>query len=225
VVIGAIVLSVCALSARAAVARVEASRDNTLIEHPAGALSNGSGPAFYVGRTNQPSNSLRRGVLRFDLEGVLPDGAVVDAVKLIAHVTATNGPNEIRLVRLGEDWGEGASSTSGGQGVPAQPGDATWIHAFFDRELWGTPGATAPLVRASARAVTLDVGPIVWSGPGLRRDVEGWLGAPERNFGWILIGDELTSQTVSRLESRESPAVELRPVLEITYHAGRHVRR
>jgi hypothetical protein len=210
-----------ALAVPSGVVRVEADRDGTLIEHPTGALANGSGAAFYVGRTNQAAGSIRRALLRFDLEGALPPGAVVVEARLVAEVSSLHEPNEIRLHRLLQDWGEGASASSGGQGAPAQPGDATWIHAFHDAEPWDVPGALPPVTRASARALAKTVGPLEWRGARLRRDVEAWIAAPETNFGWLLVGDELTPQNVTRLESRESPEPELRPVLEITYRTGR----
>jgi hypothetical protein len=51
----------------------------------------------------------------------------------------------------------------------------------------------------------------------LVQDVRLWWSAPERNFGWILIGDETTPQTAKSFASRESPEPALRPVLEVTY--------
>jgi hypothetical protein len=199
------------------VALLEAVRDNTLIEDPGGALSNGSGPGFFVGRTNQPVNSIRRGVLLFELEGVLPPGAVVEHAALILHASSTNaGTQVVRIHRLLEDWGEGASSSTGGQGAPAATGDATWIHTFFDDETWRTPGGHRAQ-RASGRATVKTTGPVRSEGPGLARDVQLWLDQPGRNHGWILIGNESLGQTVNRFESRDSPQVDLRPRLEVTY--------
>lgn len=217
----AVIASALLLVAQERVVRVEAQRDNTLIEDPTGSLSNGSGPAFFVGRTNQAQNSIRRGLLRFELEGVLPAGAVVASVHLLAHSSGTNGQSEIGVYRLVQDWGEGSSSGSGGMGAPAQPGDATWLHTFHAQEFWRVPGAMSRLARASALTTLKSTGSVVWNGPGLKRDVEAWLRAPEQNFGWVLIGDELAPQTVARFDSRESSDPSSRPVLEITYREGR----
>ena len=53
---------------------IPADRDNTLIEDPDGALSNGTGLAFFAGRTNQSMFSIRRGTgaLRRGLGRCLP---------------------------------------------------------------------------------------------------------------------------------------------------------
>jgi hypothetical protein len=203
------------------VVQVEAARDNTLIEDPRGTLSNGSGPGFFVGRTNQPANSIRRGVLFFELEGVLPAGALVERATLILEASSTNaGTHVVRIHRLLEDWGEGASSSTGGQGAPAAPGDATWIHTFFDAETWLTPGGHRAQ-RASGRVTVKTTGPVRSEGSGLARDVQLWLDQPARNHGWILIGSESIGQTVTRFESRESSQVDLRPRLEVTYRLPR----
>ncbi len=49
--------------------------DNTLYQvataDPSQQLSNGAGQHFYVGRTNQGSNDIRRGAIKFDLSAVL----------------------------------------------------------------------------------------------------------------------------------------------------------
>lgn len=198
---------------------VDADRDNTLIEDSSGSLSNGAGPAFFVGRTNQPQDSIRRGVLRFDLEGVLPKDAVVVGVKLILNASATNGLNTVHLYRLRQDWGEGSSSSVGGQGAPAESGDATWLHTLYDQEFWCEPGGDRAR-KVSARASVAAPGLVELESERLESDVVAWLHSPRENFGWILIGDETSPQTVTRFDSRESPDPLTRPVLEITYRVG-----
>ena len=49
------------------------------------------------------------------------------------------------------------------------------------------------------------------------QDVRLWNSAPQRNFGWILIGDETAPQTAKSFASREFPDPTLRPVLEVNY--------
>ena len=44
-----------------------------------------------------------------------------------------------------------------------------------------------------------------------------WLKHPEKNFGWILIGDETEPQTAKTFASRENPDETLRPLLEVEY--------
>jgi len=169
---------------------LQAARDATLIENPEGALANGKGPFFFVGRTAQEQHGIRRAVLFFDLSEI-PERAIVESVSLRLSLAPSNpGPVEIEVHRLLSDWGEGISSSMGGGGVPAQPGDVTWIHRFFDDVFWTLPGALF-VQRASASQVVDGPGVYTWNGPAhLVQDVQAWLAGPRVNNGWILIGDE-----------------------------------
>ena len=53
---------------------IVASKDNTLYQSATGSLSNGAGQNFFVGRTRQSSNSLRRGLIAFDIAANIPVG-------------------------------------------------------------------------------------------------------------------------------------------------------
>ncbi|TFG94043.1 MAG: hypothetical protein E4H11_07505, partial [Myxococcales bacterium] len=59
----AVLLLLAPAAAMAETVFIEAARDATLIEDPDGALANGSGPVFFVGRNNQAENSVRRGLI------------------------------------------------------------------------------------------------------------------------------------------------------------------
>ena len=198
---------------------IEAGRDTTLIEDPEGAKSNGLGPSIFVGRTGQTRSGIRRALLYFDVIAVLPETAVIESASLTLYVTPSNAETrEIRLRRLQADWGEGASSASGGGGAPSETDDATWLHTFYDDDFWIRSGGQF-LGRVSAR---LDVGAsgfYTW-GPTdhMIQDVRLWNSAPLRNFGWILIGDETTRQTAKSFASREHPMAALRPRLTLTYN-------
>jgi len=105
---------------------IPAEADATLIEDPGGAAANGQGPHFFVGRTSQGANALRRGLLRFDVAGHVPAGARIEAASLTLYVSQTNaGPANVSLRRVLFDWGEGPSSSTGGQGAPAQAGESS----------------------------------------------------------------------------------------------------
>lgn len=200
---------------------IEAGADNTLIEDPNGALSNGAGPALFAGRTNQPMNSTRRAVLNFDVAAAIPPDAVVDSVVLtLFNQKALNGDRTLTLHRLKAQWGEGASASGGGSGAPAQPGDATWLHTFYPDSYWSKEGGKF-VKRASASQVVIDaIGFFSWgSTDRMVDDVDRWLKHPAKNFGWILIGDETAPQSVKTFASRENPDESLRPVLEVTYTA------
>ncbi len=197
---------------------VEADRDATLIEHPEGALANGAGPVFFADRTNQPSNSIRRALIRFDVAGALPGGAIAEAASLTLHLTPSNPvPSRLGLHRVRWDWGEGDSSASGGGGAPSGPGDATWIHTFWDLEEWVRAGG-AFVERSSAEQDVGEPGFYTWeSSRQLAADVQLWVAAPSRNFGWILIGEETTPQSAKSFASREHPDPALRPFLAVSY--------
>ena len=214
-------LTALASSALAATAVIEADRDATLIEHPDGALASGIGPLVFAGRTGQPRGSIRRAAVHFDVAAALPAGARIDAVRLVFHVDRLNpGAHQVRLHRLQADWGEGASSGMGGKGVPAAPGDATWVHTFYDLERWVRPGGHF-LGRPSARAEVAGTGDVLWGGARMVNDVRLWLSAPHRNFGWVLLGDETGSNTAIGFDSRESMLPDRRPRLEVDYRPGK----
>jgi hypothetical protein len=202
---------------------LEANRDATLIEDPGGSLANGAGPSCFMGRTAQSENGIRRALLSFDVAAALPRGAVIESVALRLFVTPSNpDPRPIRLHRVLADWGEGPSASSGGGGAAALPGDVTWLHTFWDYDFWVQIGGQF-LGRASAERTVASPGDCVWSdSPHLTQDVRLWNAAPERNFGWMVIGDETTRQTAKSFASREHPDPAVRPRLEIIYRNAGH---
>jgi hypothetical protein len=203
---------------------IVASRDNTLIEDPQGSISNGSGPFLFAGRTNQSANSIRRGVIHFDMAATVPPGARIRSVRLILFLAkGNNAVSEVSVHKLLEDWGEGVSFATGGKGAPAEPGDATWLHTFYPDFSWLTAGGEFVPEPSAIREVGPAVRSYTWeSTKELVRDVESWMENPESNFGWILIGDETDLQTVQVFSSREprcdAAFSELPPpLLEVTY--------
>jgi hypothetical protein len=142
----------------------------------------------------------------------------VKAARLTLHMSQSNaGPVAVSLHRAFASWGEGASSASGGSGAPAAPGDATWIHTFYDHSFWASPGGDF-LDAPSAGQLVGAEGSYTWgSTPELVADVQSWLDDPASNHGWILAGDESAPSTVKRFESRESADDSLRPVLEVEF--------
>ena len=209
-----------ALPATADVVSLAPGRDNTLYEQAAGTLSNGAGPSFFAGRTVQATNSIRRGLLAFDVAAAVPAGAVITAATLRLSLTATaTGSSNVSLHRLGASWGEGASNAgdAGGAGAVAQAGDATWRHRVLPGTLWTAPGGDFAAA-ASATILVGDLGDYTWgSSPALVADVQSWLDAPAGNHGWLVRGTETSAPTAKKFESRESLQPELRPVLTVEY--------
>ena len=215
----ALVLLLVPAVAAAETILIDAGRDATLIEEPDGALANGAGPVFFVGRTNQRQNSVRRGLIYFDVAAALPRNARVESVRVTLYMSPSNSaPSQIGLHRLLAAWGEGASYATGGGGDSSAPGDATWIHTFYDDGFWVKPGGHF-VSRASASRDVAASDFYTWEGTRKTvADVRLWLAAPHRNFGWVLLSDETTPQNVKSFASREEPDPSLRPVLEVIYH-------
>jgi hypothetical protein len=219
-IVGTVIALLCIVPAVVAseTVRIEADRDSTLIEHPDGALANGSGPFFFIGRTAQRENSVRRTLLRFDIAAALPEMAIIESASLTLFMASSNPEmREIRLHRLLADWGEGASSASGGGGRPSEVADSTWIHTFYETEFWLHSGGQF-VGRENAKLDLAGSAFYTWESKNhLVQDVRLWASNPGRNFGWILIGDETTPQTAKSFASRENPDLSLRPALQVTY--------
>lgn len=195
-------------------------KDNTLYESPSGSLSNGAGQHLFAGRNSQPANSRRRAVISFDISGNVPSGSTVVGVSLTMTASAnSSGSTNVALHRLTSAWGEGTSDAGnpGGQGTAATTGDATWLHTFFDTDVWSTTGGDFdPAASGSTPAV--GTGPITWSSsPAMVDDVQTWLDTAASNFGWALIGDETVGGTAMRFFSRESGMPGNRPSLVVEF--------
>ncbi len=199
---------------------LSASKDNTLIETANGDLSNGMGSSFFVGKTNQNSESIRRGLIAFDIADQIPAGSTITEVQLTLNLERTPGGDEfIELYRVLSDWGEGNSSTKGGRGAPAAKGDATWLYAFYDTDLWSESGGDFA-TDISAEKMVGDVGTYVWgSTPEMVRDVQEWLDSPSTNFGWLLFGNETDSGTVKVFASRQNDDSTLQPQLSVAFQS------
>ena len=200
------------------------SRDNTLIEDPQGAFSNGSGPYLFAGRTNQQANNLRRGLIHFDVASALPAGSRIRSVQLFLYLSKNQGfTGGISLHRVINDWGQGISSATGGSGAPAALDDATWLHTFYPDFFWATMGGDYVMDASAVMNVGPDIGSYTWESKKMAEDVQSWLMNPGENFGWMLIGDENTPQSVMRFSSREvtcsdvALSTEVPPILMVTY--------
>jgi hypothetical protein len=204
-------------SANAAIINITPSKDNTLYEYdPAeGDTSNALGLHFFAGETAM--SELRRGVLAFDIAGHIPPGSTIIAVTLSLNMskTALDTARIVELHKLLADWGEGTSIAPGeeGDGAPATPNDATWRHRFFDTIFWTNEGGDFSATVTASQSVSV-VGPYTWSSPQMVADVQSWLDNAASNFGWLVLGDESTSITSKRFDTRESASP---PVLTIQY--------
>lgn len=215
----ALIFSAAAVSADTLV--LTPAADNTLYERDAGDLSNGIGPSLFIGRTgNSAGNRLRRALLRFDLSAI-PPGSEVSAVRLVFNVdmvppSATGF--DAALHRVTAAWGEAGSFAPGpgGGGAPAQSGDATWLHRYFDTDFWTAPGGDFEPVASASAALSSATGAFAFeTGPALVADVQQWVNQPAGNFGWIVIGEESNPENARRIASRENVA--LAPTLDVEF--------
>jgi len=193
------------------------SQDNTLYEDATGSLSNGAGQYFFAGTTNV--GQIRRGLIAFDLSTAISGGSTVLSATLILSMSRTIiGAQPVALHPVLADWGEGSSDADGEEGIGtgSTPGDATWLHTFYNGSLWTTAGGD---FAATASATTLvgDLGSYQWSSPQMVTDVQAWIDTPADNFGWLLLGDETPMMTAKRFDSRENPTEANQPMLVITY--------
>ena len=114
----AVTLLLAAGPAVADIVTLEPSQDNTLCQDPGGALSNGAGEFFFAGRTLQGTNSIRRGLLAFDVAGAIPGPALIQSAQLNLVMTMSiAGPVPVELRRVTNLWGEGPSNAPGQEGA------------------------------------------------------------------------------------------------------------
>jgi len=199
---------------------VTASKDNTLYETATGSTSNAGGTAMFAGRNSQATSSIRRALLWFDIAATVPAGSTITGVQLTMYNDAANAQDEsVALHRVAFDWGEGTSVATGGQGsgAAATSGDATWLHTFFNTQLWVQAGGDFQ-PSASASTIVGATASYTWiSTAGMVADVQGWLYDPTTNFGWGVVGNELAPSTAKRFATREEPDTTRRPKLIVEY--------
>ncbi len=213
-----VVLTIVTLAApsTAGTVVVSASKDNTLFNSSTGSFSNGMGPLF-AGRTGGMGIGPQRALIAFDLASAIPAGSIITEVQLTLNVLqagSRSGVDSYALHRVTQDWGEGASDADGGAGTDAAPGDATWIHTFFDTNSWNNPGGDFASSPSAARTIGTSGNQTWGSTTEMVADAQTWLDDSSANFGWILIGSETVPSSSRKFGSRESTNG---PSLMVTY--------
>lgn len=195
-----------------------AEKDNTLYESSTGALSNSVGEFLFAGRTNQGSDYIRRGLVKFNLSSLPANITITSASLQMEASKGVTSATNISLHRLNSDWGEGNSNAPGneGSGTSSTTNDATWIHTFYNTSNWTSSGGDFNSTPTATAAVT--IGTVNWvSSTALVNDVQNWVNSPSSNFGWIIIGDESTPSSAVRFNTREHATASTHPTLNITY--------
>ena len=207
--------------AQVSTATLNPSKDNTIFSELTS--NSDAGGKLTSGRTNV--GNLRRALLGFNVAGQLPAGAVVTSAQLTLNLNQTTATTNasMSLYRLSQDWGEGTSDplgNAGGAGVAATVGDATWTARFYDPTsptLWSTAGGSYNASSSSTATVGTTAGQYLWTSALLATDAQGWVNTPATNFGWVLVGDEVSNQSARRFDSREG-AANVRPALALNYN-------
>lgn len=188
--------------------------DNTMYSTKT-ADNSGLGNPNRAGRNNMSNNF--RLLIQYDLS-TIPANATINSVSL--QMTVTNVPigatlTSQSLYRLTNTWSEGTGvgSGSGGQVVP---GGSSWVFTYYPTTTWNSAGGDF-IATASATTTIGTVNPstTIWTGSGLVADVQGWVNDSTTNHGWILIGDETTSQSIRGYASAEDGTSP--PVLIVNY--------
>lgn len=198
-------------------------KDNTLYDHPNGDVSNGLGEYLFSGRTANQGElyDRRRAVLAFNIVGSVPAGSTINSVSLTLRMSRTTDGaiRRMSIYKLQQDWGEGTSDAFGneGSGTTSTSGDATWIHRFYNLDQWTIPGGTFNNIGPSTSSNVGGTGDYTWSSAPMAADVQQWLDNPATNFGWILVGDESTTRTARRFNSRQHGTANTRPRLLINF--------
>ncbi len=201
----------------AALLAVEPAADTSIFRGDGfDAISDGAGPNLWLATT--AGGVTRRALVRFDLSAIAP-GSQIDSVTLQIYESRARDVHDVALHRLTSAWGESTSNGGdAGAGAPAALGDATWISAYHQTRQWVTQGGDFVQVASAVAEVGVQGAFYRWdSTPSLVADVKSWIDNPTENFGWIMIGDEVTSQSAKRFSSRESTAASARPLLAIDY--------
>jgi len=189
-------------------------KDNTLYEDASGGLSNGAGNRMFTGVTLQPD--LRRALVAFDLSVIPPGNLIVEATLTLEQVMTISGAQTVSLHRVLTDWGEGDSVAPGQQGAggPATPGDATWLHTYYDTDFWGSAGGDY-VATPSASTLVDGFGQYTWSGADMATDVTDWVYDSSSNFGWIIVGNEGAPGSAKTFSTREASVGQ--PTLTLVY--------
>lgn len=193
---------------------ITSSLDNTIFKDLE--LSNGIGEYIFAGTTNV--GIIKRALVQFDLADV-PAGVQVDSAFLILKTVKVKPDSTIITIsRVLTEWGEGSSRAADGdgKGAPATAGDATWTHAKFPTESWIKPGGDYEVESSATDTVSLGTD-AVFRSYRLTLDVNFWLQDPSKNFGWIVIGDELNTATSVKFGSRDHNDNLQWPVLKLYF--------
>jgi FtsP/CotA-like multicopper oxidase with cupredoxin domain len=200
-------------------ALISVIKDNTLYQPVSGGTtnSNGAGEHLFAGRTDD--GYIRRMAIAFALTNSIPTGSTITGATLTLYMSRTRDTaDNVTLHRALRSWGEGTSNASQeeGRGAQAAAGDVSWFQRFYPTSAWTTGGGDFRSATSAVTSVNKE-GSYSWSSTGLVADVQLWMTNAGTNFGWIIKGDESTTKTAKRFDSRENSTTSQRPVLRVDF--------
>ena len=183
--------------------------------------TNGGHPFLYTG-VIRTGPDRRRALIRFDISSLSPEATIlgVELRLTIERVRTGNEPHGLH--RLEKGWGEGVKDSlapflnNGGQGAPADLGDASWNSNRHNQSAWTTPGGDFIAAPSATGILSMSGTTAILSSQGMIDDLQKWVEDPATNFGWILIGNEAQSWNAKRIYSSEGTAA-LRPSLTVQH--------
>ena len=193
-----VALVALAASAHANTVSIPCQRHNTLYQE-SGDLSDGVGPTIIAGREDfDYTFSLRRGLVRFAVDIYIPAGSTITNVQLVLNCARSESNAATSLLRVTQGWGAASSDAGypGDAGALARPGDATWVYRSWPGSPWTTAGGDFSAVVASIPTTPLGT-VTIGSTSSTVNEVQSWLNTPASNFGWLLVGNESTSNAAT----------------------------
>jgi hypothetical protein len=162
-----------------------ADDDSTIFSESLNAA--GGDEHLYLGTTE--SGAARRVLVRFNLSALSPEYVVGEAQLGLTVVNAPGSdpdPLFVAVHRVLRPWTEGRSSGAA-NGAPPARGDVTWASASHEQLAWSAAGGDY----VATPSAVAEIGPagtqVLWFGDRLAADVQAWIDAPSKNFGWILV--------------------------------------
>jgi hypothetical protein len=191
-------------------------KDATLIQEITPELATGSSEFIFVGRI-QRDLGIRRGLVQFDLSTIPANAKIQSVVLKLFVVKGRADTMDLKVHRVTNSWGEGASNSFGGAGGAAAPNDATWVSRFFGTTLKWTSQGGDFLSTISASKMLSEDGNLSYeiTDTQLVSDVIFWLNNPGLNHGWLLEDD--TALSAKALASRQNANATIRPQLIIQW--------
>lgn len=199
----------------------------------------GGAPFLPVGSVGSDGNFRRtRMLVKFDLQGAIPDGSTIDSASVYFRVVRAPDPNKLsrnsnfRGYRVLKDWGEGNKIYSDPQTpmtstLEATAGEATWDHRFYGDETrtWAEPGGDfTDNDYAEAydfqffTSISANQDEVAGLNPDGVDTINAWLANPDSNLGWVIATERETfGGTARHLASRENEIPGYRPQLTIAY--------